>query len=88
MITTKEIRLLGIFVTDRIKEAGKVQDILSKFSKYIKIRLGFHDLTDEVCSRNACIILQLMGKHSKWDELETNLNNIDGLIVKKMIFNY
>lgn len=83
-----ELRILGINVTDRIKEAGNTQKVLSDYAGSIKTRLGFHELSEEICSRNAYIILQLMGDPKKWDELEKRLNTIDGLNVCRMNFKY
>ncbi|MFC2138177.1 hypothetical protein ACFLTE_08390 [Bacteroidota bacterium] len=83
-----ELRIIGINVTDRIKEAGKTQEVLSEFSDIIKIRMGFHELTDEKCSRNALIVLQLKGNSDKWKTFEDKLNDIDGLVIKSMHFNY
>lgn len=83
-----ELKIIGINVTDRIKEAGRTQDILSEYSDIIKIRLGFHELTDEKCSRNALIVLQLKGDKTKWKQFEDQLNAVDGLVVKNMLFNF
>ncbi len=84
--TMEEIRILGIRVLDRIKEAGNLQTALSKFSPIIKTRLGFHELSKAVCSRNGFVVLELQGDRKKWDELEAELNNIRGIIVSKMSF--
>lgn len=83
-----ELIILGINVTDRIKEAGKAQQVLSEFADCIKIRLGFHELSEEVCSRNAFIIVQLKGEKEKCIRMEDKLNRVEGLVVKKMCFNY
>ena len=83
----KELRILGINVTDRIKESGATQKILSEFLHCIKTRLGFHELTQDVCSRNAFIILQLTGQAEEWDKLEDRLKQVTGLVVKSMNFN-
>ncbi len=83
-----ELRILGINVIDRIKESGKTQEVLSEYADVIKIRMGYHELTDEKCSRNALIVLQLKGNQLRWDGLEEKLNNIEGLVVKNMRFKY
>ena len=57
----KEIKILGLHLTDRVKEAIKVQDVLTKFGCSIKTRLGLHDVNDDVCSTNGIIILELCG---------------------------
>jgi hypothetical protein len=83
----KEIRILGLLITDRIKEAGMTQKTLSKYAHIIKSRLGFHEVTEDVCSRIGVIILQLSGQPSEFDKLEGELNNIGGLELQRMVFN-
>ncbi|MBI9053738.1 MAG: hypothetical protein JEY96_07955 [Bacteroidales bacterium] len=82
----KEKRVIGINVLDRIKEAGRTQKVLSKYATSIKTRLGFHELSEDVCSRNGFVILELTGEVSMWESLENELNEIGGINVQKMIF--
>ncbi len=82
----KEIRILGLLITDRIKEAGRTQQVLTKYAYLIKSRLGFHEVTEDVCSRVGVIILQLSGKSSDFDLLEQELGQIGGLELKHMSF--
>lgn len=82
----KEKRIIGINVLDRIKEAGRTQKVLTKYAKSIKTRLGFHELTNDVCSRNGFMILELIGEKSQWDALENELNEIGGINFQKMSF--
>ena len=81
-----EKRIIGINVLDRIKEAGRTQKVLSKYATSIKTRLGFHELSEDICSRNGFVILELTGKNSDWDSLENELNEIGGINIQKMIF--
>ena len=81
-----EKRIIGINVLDRIKEAGRTQQVLSKYAKSIKTRLGFHELSEDVCSRNGFIILELTGEKSDWDNLENELNSVGGINIQKMSF--
>jgi hypothetical protein len=82
----KEIRILGLLITDRIKEAGRTQEVLSQFAHVIKSRLGFHEVTEDVCSRVGVIILQLSGQSSEFDALEKALSAVGGLEVQHMSF--
>lgn len=82
----EEKRIIGINVLDRIKEAGRTQQVLSKYATSIKSRLGFHELSEDVCSRNGFVILELTGKKSDWDNLENELNKIGGINIQKMSF--
>ena len=63
------IKVLGIKIIDRIKEAGLTQGILSRHANVITTRLGFHEVTDEVCSREAYIILHLNGDPADSEKL-------------------
>lgn len=82
----KQTQIIGIQITDRIKEAGKTQTLLSKYSNIINSRIGFHELSAEVCARKGIIILHLTGDSSKWVDFHNEIESIDGIIVKKMDF--
>ncbi len=84
----KESRILGLLIFDRIKEAGKTQDVLTKYAPLIKSRMGFHEVSESICSRVGMIILHLTGNSSEWDAFENELKEIGGLEVQKMSFNY
>jgi len=81
-----ELRILGIQVFDRIKEAGRTQSVLSRYARCIRTRLGFHELSSEVCSRDGFIILELAGESREWDRLQAELDEIGGLNVQEMSF--
>jgi predicted mannosyl-3-phosphoglycerate phosphatase (HAD superfamily) len=83
----KEARILGILIQDRIKEAGKTQKLLSENGHLIRSRLGFHEVSENVCSRVGMIIIQLTGSVDEWNKLEAQLNEIGGIEVKHMKFN-
>jgi hypothetical protein len=80
------IKILGIKITDRIKEAGLTQGILSRYSSVITTRLGFHEVTDEVCSREACIIIHLKGETDECLKLEEELQELGGIEIRNMVF--
>jgi hypothetical protein len=80
------IMVLGIKIIDRIKEAGLTQGILSKNASVITTRLGFHEVTDEVCSREAYIILHLNGDQPDTDRLASELKKLEGIELREMTF--
>ena len=82
----KEIWILGVYITDRVKEVSDVQAILTMFGCTIKTRLGLHEVKDDFCAQSGLIILELTGNREEFVKLENELRKIDGLIVKKMIF--
>ena len=83
-----ETRILGLLISDRIKEAGLTQKTLSKYSRLIRSRLGCHELNENVCSRAGIIVLHLTGKPEEWLEFENELSQIGGLEVQNMSFKY
>jgi hypothetical protein len=81
-----KIKILGIQVNDRIKEAGRTQYVLTQYSDNIRTRLGFHELNDNICSRTGLIVIELCGEQQMQNALENELRNIGGLEVKEMVF--
>jgi hypothetical protein len=80
------IKVLGIKIIDRIKEAGLTQGILSKHATVITTRLGFHEVTNEICSREAYIILHLNGDPADTENLASDLKFLEGIDFREMIF--
>jgi hypothetical protein len=80
------IKVLGIKIIDRIKEAGLTQGILSRHANVITTRLGFHEVTDEICSREAYIIVHLKGYPADSDKLRSELEALGGVEIREMSF--
>jgi hypothetical protein len=80
------IKVLGIKIIDRIKEAGLTQEILSRHATVITTRLGFHEVTEAVCSREAYIILHINGDPADSDKLRSDLEKLGGIELREMIF--
>ena len=81
-----KIRIIGLFIADRIKEAGQTQEILTRHSRIIRSRLGFHELNEDVCSRNGIIILHITGADEDQALLLNELRTIGGLELQEMSF--
>ena len=83
----KEIRVLGMFINDRVNNAAGIQSILSKYGCSIKTRLGLNEVIDEYSIEGGLILLELTGDRNEWLKLENELLSIDNLEVQKMEFN-
>ena len=81
-----ELRILGILIPDRVKDAVKIQEAFTKYGCSIKTRLGLHEAGDNKCARNGLIVLELTGDKKEWDKLEKDLTAIEGVKVEKMAF--
>jgi hypothetical protein len=82
------VRVLGIKITDRIKEAGLVQKALSEHAAVVSTRLGFHELNDELCSREGFMVIHLAGQADDCEDLVAKLKSIEGLFIKEMVFSH
>ncbi|HBG28500.1 MAG: hypothetical protein A2Y10_14945 [Planctomycetes bacterium GWF2_41_51] len=83
--------ILGVHITDRVKHvvgSGGVQPILTEYGCYIKTRLGLHEAGKDFCSPNGLLILELAGDLNKCVELEKKLTEIEGVSVKKIVFEH
>lgn len=82
----KQTRIIGLLIRDRIKEAGRLQNILSSHSGLIKSRLGFHELNENTCSRSGVVLLTLSGDESSWSEFEQEIMELEGVEMQSMSF--
>ncbi len=84
----RDHRIVGIHVTDRARAAGRVQEILSKYGKNIRTRLGLHDLHAEAAGPEALILIEAVGTHAEIDQLSDELRRLPGIQVQSMFFSH
>lgn len=82
---TNETWILGIRVSDRVHAISEVQTLLTKFGCSIRTRVGLHDVVNDSCSPGGIILLQLVGETAERLKLESELQQIDGVTVKRMV---
>lgn len=78
--------ILGIKITKRVEKSTQVQDLLTKFGCSIRTRLGLHEASEDYCSEEGLIILELVGDEGEMLKLEEELKRIPGVEVRKMVF--
>jgi len=81
-----ELRVLGVYISDRLDAVQLVQKTLTKFGCSIKTRLGLNKVVDDSCSNSGLILLELTGDLNEALKLENELLKIDGVQVEKMVF--
>lgn len=79
-----EFKIIGIKLENRTQTAIPVQNTLTEYGCYIKVRLGLHDIGDNSCSKDGLILLELIAENNIIDEFLEKLNSIDGTKAKKM----
>jgi len=80
--------VLGVHITDRLKNAPAVQALLTEYGCHIKTRLGLHETDGDPCSPNGLLLLELVGAEKRCDELMTRLAAIEGIEVQRMVFEH
>ena len=78
--------ILGIHVTDRVHHVRAVQDVLTTYGCNIRTRLGLHNASEDHCSPNGLLILELTGGPDIADSLQNELAVIEGIDVQRMTF--
>ncbi|MGD9874292.1 MAG: hypothetical protein AB7T27_08465 [Kiritimatiellia bacterium] len=80
--------ILGVHITDRVKHVAHVQEALTKFGCYIKTRLGLHEASKEFCAPTGVLVLEMLDDDKKVAGLKTELEKIEGVEVKEMVFDH
>ncbi len=81
-----ELRIIGLLITDITKEAGKAQNILTKYGCTIRTRLGLHESFEDKPDSGGLILLELCGSNQEMDSLQEELSSIEGVQVQNMVF--
>lgn len=84
---TMQHTVIGLLIPNRFKQAGDVQEILTKYGCSIKTRLGLHETNKDYCATNGLLLLEMYGKEEEMIKMVEELKAIDGgLDVQQMIF--
>jgi len=75
--------IMAVLVDRRIKEAVKVQEVLTKHGCIISLRIGLHE-TSKVCADQGLILLSLCGTKTEVAALKRDLARIKGVKTKTM----
>ena len=78
------VNIMVVKIESRREDSTKVQDVLSKFGCSIKTRLGLHE-TENVCSDEGLLILQLTGDREEMTKLEAALNELNHVQAKMVM---
>ena len=76
--------IMIIRIDERKQNSPKVQEVLAKFGCSIKVRLGLHE-TEDVCSDEGILVLQLAGERTQMIALEEALNKMEGIKAKMVV---
>ena len=80
--------ILGIHVTNRLKNAVEVQRVFTEYGCNIKTRVGLHDVDDNVCSPSGVVLIEFFGADDEATAMIATLNEVEGVVVQKMVFGH
>jgi hypothetical protein len=78
--------VLGVHVTNRLKNATEVQRLFTEYGCNIKTRLGLHEVGENNCAPSGIVLLEMFGEEAHCLSLADKLNKIDGVEVQRMVF--
>ncbi|HZL64448.1 MAG TPA: hypothetical protein VFD50_05840 [Thermoleophilia bacterium] len=80
--------ILGIHVSDRLKNAVDVQKVFTEYGCNIKTRIGLHDVDERSCSPSGVVLIEFFGSEDEAAAMMARLNAVDGVGVQKMVFHH
>ena len=79
--------IIGVRMDNRIDNAVKFQEVLTKNGCMIKTRLGLHDIIDDDCANDGIIVLQPYGSKEDVEALVNELNSLEGIMARYIDLN-
>lgn len=80
--------IVGIHVTDRVRNASEVQKIMTEYGCNIKTRVGLHHVDEKLCSPNGLILLEMFGDEALCMQMADRIAAVPGVDVQKMLFKH
>ncbi len=80
--------ILGIHVSDRLKNAASVQKVFTEYGCNVKTRIGLHDVDADVCSPSGVVLIEFFGSDAEAGAMMDKLNEVEGVQVQKMVFGH
>jgi len=80
--------ILGIHVTDRLKNAVDVQKVFTEYGCNIKTRIGLHDVDADACSPSGVVLIEFFGADDEAAAMMAKLNEVEGVHVQQMVFGH
>ena len=74
--------IMAVSIDNRLEDAPKFQEMITKHGCMIRTRLGMHEADD--CPGKGLIILQLCGNHADIEALGRDINALNSVKAKWM----
>jgi hypothetical protein len=80
--------VLGVHITDRIHNVTTVQNIFTEYGCSIRTRLGLHEASENICSPNGLVVLEMVGDDAESKAMVSKLRALEGVEVQEMVFTH
>ena len=80
--------ILGIHITDRLKNAVEVQRVFTEYGCNIKTRVGLHDVDANVCSPSGVVLIEFFGTAAEAEAMASKVGAVEGVEVQTMAFGH
>lgn len=80
--------IVAVHVTNRVRQAVQVQQVLTAYGANIKTRVGLHEATGTSVSPNGVILLEMVGAPARCLGIIGALNQIGGVEAKSVSFEH
>lgn len=77
--------IIGLRVNHRTGNAVKLQEVLTQFSCNIKLRVGLHETSEQFCSDDGIILLQVCGEQQTIENMLQAFNEVEGVKAKMLV---
>ncbi len=79
--------VIGVRMDNRVGNAQKFQEALTKNGCSIRARLGLHEVSEGLCANDGLIVLQPCGEKEEIERLVKDLNSLEGITAKYIDLN-
>ena len=77
--------IIGLRVNHRTGNAVKLQEVLTQFGCNIKLRVGLHETSEQCCSDDGIILLQVCGEQQTIESMLQAFNEVEGVKAKMLV---
>jgi hypothetical protein len=78
--------ILGVQLIRGKVDPVRVQEVLVRYGSHIKTRLGLHEVESSTSRALGLLLVETCGDLSQIKQMEASLQEIPGVMVKKMVF--
>ena len=80
--------VVGVHITDRVKNAVEVQKVFTQFGCNIKTRIGLHDVGETICGPSGLVVIEWYGDLAESQKFEAALKAVEGVGVQSLVFEH